>query len=155
VAFNRYPWAYVTTPKGESILSGFLEVKNEIKLKCLFNGCDRTFDRTDRALGHIRLHLEHRPFIWSMRIRDMVSYYAPFTLHQSLIDRSSHSKYSTRASLHSHAKNRNTRYDCGVWFVFFFVFLGFIDGCFHSGTRILSQNMARHVRRCHLRPEES
>ncbi|PVF92891.1 hypothetical protein CPB86DRAFT_145987 [Serendipita vermifera] len=30
--------------------------------RCLFDGCNKSFDRQDRAIGHIRMHFEHRPF---------------------------------------------------------------------------------------------
>jgi hypothetical protein len=52
-----------TKPDGRSILFGFLEKKPKGKLKCLFDGCDRAFDKSNTALGHIRSHLEHKPFI--------------------------------------------------------------------------------------------
>jgi len=31
-------------------------------MRCLFDDCPRKFERIDRALGHIRVHLKHQPF---------------------------------------------------------------------------------------------
>jgi hypothetical protein len=52
---------------GQSIFLRFLGRASESgTYVCLFRGCgkvcNRTFDRRDRALGHVRQHLNHRPF---------------------------------------------------------------------------------------------
>jgi hypothetical protein len=46
-----------------SILSPFLQ-RSETgnSYKCRFDFCTKSFDRQDRALGHVRMHLGHRPF---------------------------------------------------------------------------------------------
>lgn len=56
-----------TTLRKQSILLGFLSrleaPRGEaLKYECLFKNCHKSFDRRDRALGHIRAHLSHRPF---------------------------------------------------------------------------------------------
>jgi len=46
-----------------SILSPFLQRSEKgNSYKCLFDFCPKSFDRQDRALGHVRMHLGHRPF---------------------------------------------------------------------------------------------
>jgi hypothetical protein len=46
-----------------SILSPFLQRSERgNSYRCLFDFCTKSFDRQDRALGHVRMHLGHRPF---------------------------------------------------------------------------------------------
>lgn len=46
-----------------SILLGFLQQNAPMAaFKCQFDGCAKEFERQDRALGHIRMHLSHRPY---------------------------------------------------------------------------------------------
>ena len=53
------------TPR-HSILLGFLAQNvSTAAFKCQFDGCDKDFERQDRALGHIRMHLSHRPYVCS------------------------------------------------------------------------------------------
>ncbi|PVF92895.1 hypothetical protein CPB86DRAFT_145931 [Serendipita vermifera] len=48
---------------GQSIYLRFLKrISDAGTYLCLYRGCNRTFDRRDRALGHVRQHLNHRPF---------------------------------------------------------------------------------------------
>jgi hypothetical protein len=50
--------------KNRSLLLGFLahEGAGGGTYRCLFDGCNKLLDRQDRALGHIRMHVHHRPF---------------------------------------------------------------------------------------------
>lgn len=49
-----------------SILLGFLSYEPDKNKEnthvCKFDQCGKSFDRQDRALGHIRMHLNHRPY---------------------------------------------------------------------------------------------
>ena len=46
-----------------SILSPFLQRSEKgNSYKCRFNSCGKSFDRQDRALGHVRMHTGYRPF---------------------------------------------------------------------------------------------
>jgi hypothetical protein len=47
-----------------SVLCDLLSAQdqNDGTLQCLFDGCTKHFDRLDRALAHIRVHLGHQPF---------------------------------------------------------------------------------------------
>jgi len=46
-----------------SILSPFLQRSERgNSYKCRFDFCSKSFDRQDRALGHVRMHIGHRPF---------------------------------------------------------------------------------------------
>lgn len=48
---------------GHSILLGFATQEHPAGgYKCLFDGCGKSFDRQDRVLGHIRMHLGHSPY---------------------------------------------------------------------------------------------
>jgi hypothetical protein len=48
----------------QSILLRFLSRPTPASnFRCLFDGCSKGFDRRDRAVGHIRTHLEHKPFL--------------------------------------------------------------------------------------------
>jgi len=50
--------------KGKSVLIAFLEHEGTGgAYRCLFDTCTKRLDRQDRALGHIRMHLAHRPFV--------------------------------------------------------------------------------------------
>ncbi|KIM27208.1 hypothetical protein M408DRAFT_330129, partial [Serendipita vermifera MAFF 305830] len=49
------------TEKGRSILLSFLASDAAGAYRCLFKECSKNLDRQDRALGHIRMHLGHRP----------------------------------------------------------------------------------------------
>jgi hypothetical protein len=61
------PWlaTHGVEPKDEknrSILLGFLAHESTGgTYRCLFEGCNKSLDRQDRALGHIRMHVGHRP----------------------------------------------------------------------------------------------
>jgi hypothetical protein len=50
--------------EGESNLHSFLELirRSPAEYRCLFDDCGRSIKRQDRALGHIRMHLGHRPY---------------------------------------------------------------------------------------------
>ncbi|CAG8710395.1 9745_t:CDS:2 [Acaulospora colombiana] len=48
------------TKNNASILEAFLDSKDG--RQCPFDNCDKSFLRKDRAIGHIRQHLNHRPF---------------------------------------------------------------------------------------------
>jgi hypothetical protein len=46
-----------------SILSPFLERSQKgNSYKCRFDFCSKSFDRQDRAIGHVRTHIAYRPF---------------------------------------------------------------------------------------------
>jgi hypothetical protein len=48
----------------QSVLLRFLSHPTpRSNFRCLFDGCMKKFDRRDRAVGHIRTHLEHKPFL--------------------------------------------------------------------------------------------
>jgi hypothetical protein len=50
------------TPR-RSILLGFLAQNTpKAAFQCEFDGCGKRFNRQDRALGHVRMHLCHRPY---------------------------------------------------------------------------------------------
>lgn len=47
-----------------SVLCDLLSAQNQTDgtLQCLFDGCTKRFDRQDRAIAHIRVHLGHQPY---------------------------------------------------------------------------------------------
>lgn len=47
-----------------SVLCGLLSTPSteDGVFRCLFDGCTKHFDRQDRAIGHIRVHLGHHPY---------------------------------------------------------------------------------------------
>lgn len=49
------------TEKGRSVFLSFLASDAAGAYRCLFKECSKNLDRQDRALGHIRMHLGHRP----------------------------------------------------------------------------------------------
>ena len=54
--------------QSHSIFLGFLAQNTaEAAFKCEFDRCTKTFSRQDRALGHIRRHLGHRPYACNLR----------------------------------------------------------------------------------------
>lgn len=62
-------WLHTNEPEprdeaGNSIFGNFL-VYNEVASEyiCRFDRCPKVLDRRDRAIGHIRKHFQHRPFI--------------------------------------------------------------------------------------------
>ncbi|CAG7848169.1 SubName: Full=Uncharacterized protein {ECO:0000313/EMBL:CCA76767.1} [Serendipita indica DSM 11827] len=62
-------WLHANEPEprdeaGNSIFGNFL-VHNEAtsEYTCRFDGCVKAYSRCDRAIGHIRSHFQHRPFI--------------------------------------------------------------------------------------------
>jgi hypothetical protein len=62
------PWLIKNDPepkdeKNRSILLEFLAHETTGgTYRCLFDGCHKSMDRQDRSLGHIRMHVGHRPF---------------------------------------------------------------------------------------------
>lgn len=54
----------------QSVLLRFLSRPSPASsFRCLFDGCAKKFDRRDRAIGHIRTHLEHKPFLCDGRCK--------------------------------------------------------------------------------------
>jgi hypothetical protein len=48
-----------------SIFRQFLSLPPSTKepMRCLFDNCPLMFDRVDRAVGHVRTHFKHRPYV--------------------------------------------------------------------------------------------
>jgi hypothetical protein len=47
----------------QSILSQFTHTPARgARIQCLFDGCTKNFDRMDRAVGHVRVHIGLQPF---------------------------------------------------------------------------------------------
>lgn len=73
-------WLYSNQKEPEdttrrSVLTGFLQrAEPDNTFVCLFDGCGKAFDRQDRAVGHIRMHLGLRPFSCDGRCGELTWY---------------------------------------------------------------------------------
>ncbi|PVF93757.1 hypothetical protein CPB86DRAFT_835825 [Serendipita vermifera] len=85
------------TRNGVSILEAFLDSKGG--RKCPFDNCDKSFSRRDRAIGHIRQHLNHRPFKCQGKCKNL----------------SCREKFSHRAYLKEHIDREKSH--CAIWLV--------------------------------------
>jgi len=64
--------------QNKSILLGFLKAEDPNNpLTCLFDDCGKNFYEQDRALGHVRMHLGHKPYPCNGQCQDINWYALP------------------------------------------------------------------------------
>jgi hypothetical protein len=114
-----------------SILLGFLAQNTpKAAFSCEFDGCGKKFDRQDRALGHIRMHLCHRPYACNLQCGN-----------SSCVER-----FSCRSYLQSHLTRQKEK--CRKWFVLPICIRNSLLPSSCSGQSFLRQNMRRHNGTC-------
>lgn len=51
------------TPLGHSVLLNFVIRGSRVQYTCTLSSCGASFGRLERALGHVRLHMNHKPYV--------------------------------------------------------------------------------------------
>jgi hypothetical protein len=114
-----------------SILLGFLAQNTpKATFQCEFDGCGKIFNRQDRALGHIRMHLCHRPYACNFQCGNSAC----------------NERFSCRSYLQSHLTRQKEK--CVKWWVPSIHIQRLSLPFPYSGRAFLRQNMRRHNGTC-------